>query len=161
MRSEPITGSERTAAKAECLAKQGFPADAVGSAVVPKPVSESQSAALEAALDVCEDEIESQYPGSAGSPGPKSDEELTAQFQQQVEVWECLREEGYRDIPPPPSVEAWIEQWRSSPPWDPYTYVAEEVRSEAEWDRVNSVCPQAWNSVVILWDPLQLPDELP
>lgn len=152
--SGSITLAERAVLEVECLAGRGFEAEAFGEVVIGPRIREDQELAYEVASDQCDEEVEARYPGSRAVPRARSDEELADMYRQQLEVWECLRDEGYEDIPAPPSVEAWIESWRAGPPWDPYVFVS--VDSEKEWVRINEKCPQAWTSVVIMWDPIDV-----
>jgi len=73
---------------------------------------------------------------------PPSREVIERQYQQVLELAECLRQQGY-DIPQAPSEETWIDSWPTGP-WSPYNALALPTgqAGQDEWDRLNVACPQ-------------------
>jgi hypothetical protein len=129
---------EVTEAEVACLHDHGFPVTIIppGDGISFQGISPEQNGEAAATLEAC-------MAGLNLPPyHPPSREVMERQYQQVLELAECLRQEGY-DIPQAPSEETWIESW-STGTWSPYNDLALPTgqAGQDEWDRLNVACPQ-------------------
>jgi hypothetical protein len=54
----------------------------------------------------------------------------------------CLEDVGYATTPPPP-VEEFVGSYSGGRPWTPWPVNDARLQDEAEWYRLNEVCPQS------------------
>jgi hypothetical protein len=132
-----IDQSEWPPAIADCLVGQGF-ADVKAmpdGGIESGPVPPAQAEAYAVAMYVCS----AQYPMDPKYLAPMTDDRIGALYDYYVdEMVPCLEAEGYA-VPPAPSRETYIDTYLTGG-WTPYDGVAPS--SNAEWYRINDVCPQ-------------------
>jgi len=73
-------------------------------------------------------------------PEPPTREVIEAEYAYQLEVAQCLRDEGYA-IPEASSLEAFVAGYATGDIWLPYSFV--HTTSQAEWNRLQVACPQS------------------
>lgn len=118
---------------AACFTEAGYPATVDGSGVsVP---SGSRDSAFMEVVQTCDATV------GVVPYEPPTPSFLREHYAEQMATKRCLEGEGY-DIAEPPSEDVFVETYTTSEPWLPYTSIVEIDVSDAEWDRLNEVCPQ-------------------
>ncbi len=133
----------RPAQLVDCLHEEGFPEAALdpdgGIAY-----EGSQLPAYDLAMYVCG----ARYPIDPKYLQPLTDEQLGALYDYYAnELVPCIEAEGY-SAPEAPTRQYFIEHYDEGA-WLVYSDVSDATSSEAEWYRMNDVCPQITYS---LWD---------
>lgn len=136
-----ISPEEYAGVMVPCLTEQGIPArplpdGGVGFGDIPPEQAQAQREALYRCWV--------RFPTHPLFERPLDDDQLRRLYDYNVgELTACLEREGYT-VPPPPSLEAFIESY-SDPetlPWNPYPADDPRLEREAEWYRLNQACPQ-------------------
>lgn len=136
-----ISTEEYAAVMVPCLTEQGIPVRAlpdggIGFDDIPLELAPLQMEAMY--------RCDARFPTHPLFAEPLDNDQLRRLYGYMVEdLLPCLEEEGYA-TPPPPSVETFIESY-SDPEayvWSPYPVEDPRLEQEAEWARLNEVCPQ-------------------
>lgn len=136
-----ISPEEYAAVMVPCLTEQGIPVKAlpdggIGFEDIPPEQAVLQSEAMY--------RCSVRFPTHPLFAEPLDDEQLRRLYDYLVEdLTVCLEEEGYA-APPPPTVEAFISSYSDpgADAWSPYPVEDSRLDQEAEWYRLNNVCPQ-------------------
>lgn len=136
-----IYPDEYAAALVPCLTEQGVPASAlpdggIGFGDIPPEQARLQTEALY--------RCQVRFPVHPFFEQPLDDEQLRRLYDYLAEeLTACLEAEGYATAPPP-SAEIFIESYYDpqSATWSPYPIEDPRLDQEAEWYRLNEVCPQ-------------------
>lgn len=126
-------------AVASCLRESGWAVDfseSDGSYEV-AGIPEAQASQLQADELACGEEF---LPEAVGV-SDVTPEQWTQMYKAELEVAECLRQEGY-GVPEAPTEQAFVDSYVSGTgePWSPYASVP--ALGDSEWNRLNKTCPQ-------------------
>lgn len=101
---------------ADCLTGKGFPAtwDPVEGAMQVEVGGEQQMDAADEADAACQEEL-----GPKPTRAPLADAEVEGIYDQSVEAYECLVEQGY-EPEEPPTKELWLAEYPSGNAWEPH-----------------------------------------
>lgn len=136
-----ISLDEFAAVMVPCLVEQGMPArvlpdGGIGWGDIPPEQGQAQSEALYRCYV--------RFPTHTLFEQPLNADQLRRLYEYQAgELTACLEGEGYT-VPPPPSAEAFIESYYDPAvvTCHPYPVGDPRLGREAEWHRLNEVCPQ-------------------
>lgn len=126
-------------AVATCLRENGWAVDfseSDGSYEV-TGIPEAQASQLQTDELACGEEF---LPEAVGA-SEVTPEQWTQMYTAELEVAECLRDEGYA-VPEAPTEQAFVDSYVSGTgePWSPYASVP--ALDDSEWNRLNTTCPQ-------------------
>lgn len=131
------TGDRYRAELLACLEEAGWDAefDTDGAVTVPGGIPQAQFPEYEEAVVTCS------APMEAGllQLSEFTSEQWSKLYGLERDTAECLRTLGV-DVPPIPSEQAFIEQYKSVPPWTSYGFVGSV--DPGTWSTLNEKCPQ-------------------
>ena len=133
-----FTGSmdEYIAAVASCLRDGGWNVKTDGVGGLSADITAEQRPAFMAAREACGETI-----GEPPPRAPASEAEIRARYAYLLDARDCLIELGYT-IGAPATLDHFLDSYASGP-WSPFSDLADQTTSPAEWDQANQACPQA------------------
>lgn len=133
-----FTGSteEYIAAVASCLRDAGWNVETDGSVGFSADITGEQRPAFLAARSACGATL-----GEPAPVAPLSEADRRARYAYLLEARDCLINLGYT-IGEPPTLDHFLDSYASGP-WTPFSDLADQTTSQAEWDQANRSCPQA------------------
>lgn len=149
-----ISPEEYAGVMVPCLTEQGIPATALPDGGVGfGDLPEEEWVLQREAMYRCN----VRFPIDPMFDEPLSEDQLRRLYAYLVEhLTPCLEDEGYATTPPPP-VEEFIASYSGGRPWSPWPVNDPRLQDEAEWYRLNEVCPQS-PSVEYLYGDALIPD---
>lgn len=137
-----ISPDEYAAVMVPCLTEQGIPAHplpdgGVGYGDIPPDQALQQREALYRCMV--------RFPTNPLFNQPLNNDQLRRLYDYLVgDLTTCLEDQGY-SVPPPPSVETFIDSYYApgADVWSPYPIDDPRLDQEEEWYRLNQVCPQS------------------
>ncbi len=130
--------SEYAVNMANCMQQKGW------NAIANPDNSYSQDEIPEGQYELlAEDEQECLVRFGYDEPPEYTDETLADLYDKELETRACLEGFGFVDPAPPPSLEVYIDTFRTESTWSAYRLVVEgSVGTPDNWYELNAACPQ-------------------